>query len=233
MQRFYLPASEFKGDYAKSQNAELINQLTKVLRAKHGDKFGLFNGDGQEYLAQLTDLTKKEVKFILIDQHPGGREPLKKVTLYQSLLKKDKFDWLLQKAVEMGVYKIVPVISQYSIVTDLSPAKRYRYEEIIKEATEQCGGTVLPEIAPALKFFTAIEEAGKAGGAKAIAWEKESEYSIADIATDNIQLFIGPEGGFSNEEIIAAKNNQIVPVTLGRRILRAETAAIIALAKLL
>jgi 16S rRNA (uracil1498-N3)-methyltransferase len=180
----------------------------------------------------MVELGKKK-QVLIIDEYQGKREPARQVTLYQSLLKSDKFDWLIQKAVELGVTKIIPVVSQYCIVKDISPAKRVRYNDIIKEATEQCGGAKLAELAPVTKFADAIELAFKAGGAKVIAWENETDYALADAATDVVQLFIGPEGGYSAEEIEAAKNRQIIPVTLGKRILRAETAAIAALAKLL
>ncbi|MFA6526576.1 MAG: RsmE family RNA methyltransferase [Candidatus Buchananbacteria bacterium] len=233
MHRFYLPPENFRGDYIISNDLELINQLAKVLRARHGDKFLVFNNSESEFVSQLVELSKKEVKFLIIDQQPGAREPSRKITLYQSLLKSDKFDWLIQKAVELGVSRIVPVYSKYCIVKDITAGKRKRYEDIIKEATEQCGGVRLPLLAYVIDFKTAIEEAGKLSGAKLIAWEKETEYDLADAATEDIQLFIGPEGGYSEEEIEAAKNRQIVPVTLGKRILRAETAAIAALAKLL
>lgn len=233
MHRFYLSPTCFRGDYVVSGNLELINQLAKVLRARHGDKFQIFNNSEFEYVGQLVELGKKEVKFLIIDQRSGRREPARQITLYQAILKSDKFDWLIQKAVELGVQRIVPVISCHSIVKDISASKRKRYEEIIKEATEQCGGVRLPELAPVMDFASAIESAGKQSGAKIIAWEKETEYNLADAATAEVQLFIGPEGGYSTEEIEEAKNKQIIPVTLGNRILRAETAAIAALAKLL
>jgi len=233
MHRFYVPAENFRGNYVISGDLGLIGQLSKVLRARHGDKCLVFNGSGAEYVCQLVDLGKKEVRFLIIDQRPGSREPLRRVVLYQSLLKSDKLEWLIQKAVELGVHRVVPVISRYSIVKDITPAKRRRYEDIIKEAAEQCGGVRLPELSAAAPFQAAIESAGKQAGAKIIAWEKETEYDLTDAATDDIQLFIGPEGGYSLEEIEAAKSRQIIPVTLGNRILRAETAAIAALAKLL
>lgn len=233
MHRFCLPPENFRGNYVVSDDAELINQLTKVLRARHGDKFLIFNGSESEFTSQLVELGKREVKFLVIDQKLGSREPIRHVTLYQSILKSDKFDWLIQKAVELGASKIVPVVSRHCIVKDITPAKRKRYEDIIKEATEQCGGVRLAQLSPVMDFDAAIDEAGKQAGAKIIAYEKETEYDIGDTATDFVQLFIGPEGGYSSEEIEAAKNRQIVPVTLGKRILRAETAAVAALAKLL
>lgn len=233
MHRFYLPPQRFRGDYAVSDDPDLVNQLAKVLRAKHGDKFGLFDGGGSEFTGQLVELGKIEAKFLIIDQRPGDREPLRQVTLFQSLLKSDKFDWLLQKAVELGAVRIVPVVSERCIIRNLTAGKRQRLEAIIKEATEQCGGSRLTELAPVMSFSDAIASAGKQSGAKLIAWEQATEYDLADASADNILLFIGPEGGYSAAEIAAAESQQIVPVTLGRRILRAETAAIAGLAKLL
>lgn len=233
MQRFYFPPTNFRGDYLISQEPQFIAQLTKVLRAKHGDKFIFFNNTDSEYVGQLVELSKKEAKFLIIDSKIGQREPLRRVTLYQSLLKSDKLDWIIQKAVELGVAKIVPVYSRYSIVKDITPAKRKRYEEIIKEATEQCGGVRLAELTATIKFSDAVSLAGKIAGAKVIAWEKAVDYSLSEVLTNDVQLFIGPEGGYHEEEIAEAVSHHLVPVTLGQRILRAETAAIVSLARLL
>ena len=233
MHRFYLPPQNFRSDFVVSDDKAFISQLAKVLRAKHGDKFTLFDDSGDEILAQLTDLDKKSAKFLIIDRKRGSAEPEKRITLYQSLIKKDKFDWVVQKAVELGAARIVPVISEHSIVRELSEAKLARYEEIIKEATEQCGGARLAEITQPMKYSAAIKLAAKERGAKIIAYEKKIGAELDDIADDEIHLFIGPEGGYSESEIAEAQKASIVPVSLGKRILRAETAAIAALAKLL
>ena len=233
MQRFYLPPENFLPDFIEAHDKDLLNQLSKVLRAKHGDKFAFFDDSGDEILAQLTELDKKAARFLIIDRRPGPAEPSKRVTLYQALIKKDKLDWVVQKAVELGAAKIVPVVCEHSIVRELSAPKLARYEQIIKEAIEQCGGVRLAEIAAPMTFSAAIKSAAQARGAKIIAYEKETLKDFGDLAAEEIHLFIGPEGGFSEREIIQAKDAGIKAVSLGSRILRAETAAVAALSCLL
>ncbi len=233
MQRFYLPSADFIGDFIESDDKEFVSQLNKVLRAKHGDKFEFFDDSGDAMLSQLTDLERGRARFLIIDRRKGKAEPDIRVTLYQSLVKKDKFDWIVQKTVELGAAKIVPVISEHSIVRELSEAKLARYEEIIKEATEQCGGVRLAEICRPMKYSAAIKLAAAGRGTKLIAYEKETANDLRDIEASEIHLFVGPEGGYSESEISEALAANVAPISLGKRILRAETAAIVALARLL
>lgn len=231
MQRFFIPKEDFSGDYVISHDKGLIGQLKKVLRAKEGDKFWLFDGSGTEFLGQLITLSANQVKFLLIDKRQSNCEADSQVVLYQSLVKADKFEWILQKATELGVAAIVPVVSARSIVRQVTPAKMKRYQEILKEATEQCGGAVIPELSLPVSFVEAVKHASKQPGTKLIAWEKENEAEL--VGGKDVCVFVGPEGGFTEEEIIVARNAGIKSISLGKRILRAETAAIVTLAKLL
>ena len=231
MQRFFIPKEDFSGDYIVSRDKGLIGQLKKVLRAKEGDKFWLFEGSGLEYLGQLIELSANQAKFLIIDRRQGIAEANSQIVLYQSLIKADKFEWVLQKATELGVAAVVPVVSARSIVRQVTPAKMKRYQEILKEATEQCGGAVIPELSLPVSFIDAVKHSAKQPGVKMIAWEKEGEADL--IKAKDSCIFIGPEGGFTEEEISLAKDSGITPVSLGKRILRAETAAIASLAKLL
>lgn len=231
MQRFFIPKEDFSGDYIISRDKALVGQLKKVLRAKEGDKFWLFEGSGLEYLGQLIELSANQAKFLIIDRRQGIAEADSQIVLYQSLIKADKFEWVLQKATELGVVAVVPVISARSIVRQVTPAKMKRYQEILKEATEQCGGAVIPELSLPVSFTEAIKHAVKQPGVKMIAWEKEEETDL--IKAKDVCIFIGPEGGFTEEEIGLAKDSGITSVSLGKRILRAETAAIATLARLI
>jgi len=233
MQRFYIPLQDFRDNYAISDNEIMIRQLANVLRAKEGDKFLLFNNSGWEYLGQLIKLTKNEVRFLLIDQKPGLREPERRITLYQSLLKADKFEWVLQKATEIGAAKIVPIVSERSIVREVRLPKLERFREIAREASEQCGAVIVTEVAPALSFSQALQTLGREGGIRLIAYEGEENRQLEDHLEEKINLFIGPEGGWSAEEIMLAQEAGCLTVTLGRRILRAETAALAALVRLI
>ncbi len=230
MQRFYLPPNNFDGDYVLSQDQDFLKQLAGVLRAKEGEKFMVFNGDGREKMVQLLNLSKKEAKFLIIDDHVGPREPAVKVNLFLALIKADKLEWAVQKAVELGVTSINPILTNRCVVKDLSPNKIKRLNDIIIEATEQCGGCFLPALNPLLPFSKALFVAEKFGGAKLIAWEEETEKQLREIKEPEINIFIGPEGGFTTEEINQAEGLGFTLVSLGQRILRAETAPLAALA---
>jgi len=233
MHRFFLARDHFFGNYIMANEKEIISQLARVLRAKEGERFIVFCGDGLEYICQLTELSKLQARFLIIDERSGEREPSRFITLYPSLLKSDKFEWLLQKVTELGVSRIVPVISAHCVVKEISPVKMKRYQEIIREATEQCGGARLPQLEMAVSFRKAANLASSDSGEKYIAWENSKEPAL--IASSDtvapISLFVGPEGGYGEEEIEQAKEKGIIPISLGKRILRAETAGIITVAR--
>lgn len=234
MQRFFIPKENFKEKYIISCDKNLIKQLKKVLRVKDGDRFWLFDGSGMEFLGQLIELSSDQVRFLIIDERYGIAENDSRIILYQSLIKLDKFEWILQKATELGVRMIIPVISTRSIVRQVSVVKMKRFQEILKEATEQCGGTIIPQLSVPVSFVEAVKHASKQSGIKLIAWEKESEVKLVnDKNYKDLCIFIGPEGGFTEEEIILARESEIKTISLGKRILRAETATIVTLAKLL
>ncbi|MEI6288190.1 MAG: RsmE family RNA methyltransferase [bacterium] len=226
MQRFYFSTDKFQGNYAVSDDKNLIHQLAKVLRAKEGERFIIFDGSGYEYNSQLITLDKKQAKFLLLDKIESKKELSSDIIIYQSILKGEKFDWLLQKCTELGIKKIVPVVSDRSIVKNITPAKLKRQIEIIREATEQCGRSCLMEISPAVTFEQALKTITLEGGEKFIAWEKETENLVSPIKAKKINLLVGPEGGYDQKEIDLAKKIGITPVSLGQRILRAETATI-------
>ena len=233
MHRFYLTKDHFFGNYIMANEKEIISQLARVLRAKEGERFIVFCGDGLEYICQLTELSKTQAKFLVIDERQGEREPARFITLYPSLLKSDKFEWLLQKVTELGVSRIVPVVSARCVVKEISPAKLKRYQEIIREAVEQCGGARIPILEPAASWRKALNMASVEAGEKYIAWEdsKEARFFASPDNVNPVHIFIGPEGGFEDEEIELAKSKGIIPISLGKRILRAETAAIVAMAR--
>lgn len=233
MQRFYLPPENFGSDYIISKDSILIKQLISVLRAKEGAKFLVFNGDGRERLVQLIELTKKQVKFLIINDEIGQREPQREIHLYMALVKADKLDWIAQKATELGAASITPFVSSRCVAKDLSPAKLFRLKQIVKEAAEQCGGSRLPEISPAKNFRLAIDEAKRSDRVNLLAWEETTDRQLTDFEAKKINLFIGPEGGFDKTEVEAAQKAGFAIVSLGKRILRAETAAIAGLAVLL
>ncbi len=232
-----------------------------MLRMRPGERVFLLDGRGGVFEAELVSVKHTGVTFQVVSRQEATAEPATHITLYQAVLKGERFGWALQKGVEVGVSAFVPLICERNIVDDMTAIehKRPRWEQIIREAAEQCGRSRLPALLPAQLFRQAVKSSqpldrgtsevaavsSAAGGMPAgpvrlIPWEGERETHLrAALAACNaaadrrIQIFVGPEGGFTAEEIALARSYGIRPVTLGPRILRAETAGIIATALIL
>jgi len=228
--RFFLPSIFVKNETVIIQDKKTIRQISKVLHLKKNDVFIIFS-NVLEYELIIKEINPHQIVTAVLDTRKPSREPKKRIILYQSLLKKDKFEWILQKGTELGISSFVPIISGNSVVREISPHKLQRYLNIIKEATEQCGGQKPAELKEPDIFENAVQTVVKMPGQKIIAWEGESNNKLSekiDKQAKEYHLFIGPEGGFSPQEIEIAKTNNFIVVSLGQRILRAETAAIAA-----
>jgi 16S rRNA (uracil1498-N3)-methyltransferase len=213
----------------------LARQLATVLRLTPGDAITLFNGDGYEYLATLTTLTPRHATGEIVAVRAAAADPRFHLALYPCTLKQDKFDWVLQKGTELGVSRFVPVVSERSVVRPAAAltSKRTRWTTILREATEQCGRTRPPELAAAVELDAVTLPAGAHGF---IAWEDAASPALGDAVAAVLRavgeevpalaLLVGPEGGLTGDEVqtLAAQGWQTV--TLGRRVLRAETAAL-------
>lgn len=231
MQRFFLNQVIEDPQKIVIKDKDLIKKISKVLRKQIGDTIFIFDSTNEEYEVQITAITGKEVICRLVTRIEIDRELPIEINLYQALLKKDKLEWICQKATEIGVKNIIPVISENCIVKDLNKNKAERYQRIINEATIQCGGKIPPKFGKLVKYNELIEIINL-GELNLIAHEDEKENKLKDILrkcpVNKVNIFIGPEGGFSAEEISLALRNSLVSVSLGKRILRAETAAIVA-----
>ena len=236
MQRFFLTdAALAPGLTVELQ--PLQHQLRRVLRAGSGDHIVLLDGSGSEFLTQLQMEEGGWVSGRILSQDFASGEPAVRVILYQCVLKADKFEWVLQKGTELGVSSFVPVISQRTIVRPAAVLrKKYnRWRAIIREAAEQCGRGRLPELAPPADLGTAVLEAS---GARFLPWEgaqgRQGLQAVlpADVPGllegATVSLLIGPEGGLAYDEVQAAETAGWGVISLGRRILRAETAALVA-----
>ncbi|MEZ4729821.1 MAG: 16S rRNA (uracil(1498)-N(3))-methyltransferase [Caldilineaceae bacterium] len=213
------------------------HQLQRVLRLQPGTQIVLLDGAGRAFVAEIVTLSPKVALGRILAQLPNPPEPTVQLTLYQCSLKADKFEWVLQKGTELGVSRFVPVISQRSIVRPASALlKKYeRWQAIISEAAEQCGRGRLPELAQPLTWPNAITYAQ---GIRLLPWEVQNttlvtiRAALTAFQTDTlpnsqpINLLIGPEGGISEDEAAAAQAAGWQAVSLGPRILRAETAAL-------
>lgn len=207
---------------------EIIKKITKVMRLQIGDNFLIYDINAEEYEVQIIEISLKKVKCRLISKLDIDRELDTEINLYMALLKKDKFEWVVQKTTEIGVKKIIPIVTEHCVLKELSKNKIQRYKKIITEATMQCGGKINPELTDAIQYDQAVRNLN-IKDLNLIAHEAEQENKLIDKIKKNktINLFIGPEGGFSDFEIDLAKQNSLISVSLGKRILRAETAAIV------
>lgn len=202
-------------------NETLLNQWRNVLRMREGDRAILFSGDGSESLCEFVLLSKKNAVLKVIETKKG-LVPAREVTLYIALIKKDNFEFVLEKATELGVSHIVPVQADRS---EKKGVNYERAEKILHEASEQSGRAVIPtlgEIIDIKKIPNEIVVFDPRGKMSA------REY-FAKHTTAPISVFIGPEGGFTDDEIVFFQTHKIPIVTTGEQILRAETAAIVAL----
>lgn len=216
------------------------HQIRRVLRLRPGDRVLALDGLGLQYEVVLEEVTHARVTGLISAKAEASGEPTARLTLFQSLLKREKFEWVLQKGTEIGIAAFVPVITRRSLVRDaedVRPEKLDRWRRIIKEAAEQSGRGLLPSLTAPIPFEAAAPEA-LAQDRTLIAWTGESQRTVRRALEGSsegaeIALMIGPEGGFEREEVDEAIAYGVLPVTLGRRILRTETAAIVGAALIL
>ena len=238
MHRFFITPDQLRGLIVHFDD-EQAHQMRRVLRLRPGARVLALDGEGLQYEVQLEEVSNSRVTGLVATKTPATGEPRVRLTLFQSLLQRDKFEWVLQKGTEIGVAAFVPVITRRSLVRegDVGENKLVRWRRIIKEAAEQSGRGALPSLIEPMLFAAAVSGAA-AHDRTLIAWEGESQRTVRDVlgggrAVTNVALFIGPEGGYEAEEISAAESHGTRPVTLGRRILRTETAAVVGAALVL
>lgn len=199
----------------------------KALRLVKGDKIIVCDGRMNDYFCSIQNIYNDRAILSVNEVKESQTEPNKKVFLFQALPKADKFEFVVQKAVELGVNKIIPVISEHcDIKNPPGINKLIRWRKISKSAAEQSGRGIIPEITEPMNFEMAVVFS-KNLDMNIIAHEK-SNCSIKKFSfkKDSIGIFIGPEGGFSQSEIEFADLNKINLISLGKRILRAETASL-------
>ena len=236
--RFFISKEQIKNDSIFLTGSQ-ARQIHQVLRLRPGDTISVLNNEGWEFEVELQTTRPDQVTGRLLKTWQVESEPKIHLTLFQSRLKQDKFEWILQKGTELGVATFVPMVTERSVIRQktLKPNKLVRWQRIINEAAEQSGRGLIPELEQPIDFDSALK-AAQASHLAMIPWTGEKENTISTILSpDNrqtsssirsIALFLGPEGGFSEGEIQAAQAANITPITLGPRILRAETAAIVA-----
>lgn len=232
MPKFFV-SKENINDHIITLEGDNAKHIGNVLRAKIGDKITVCDGEGRDYECEIEEITKGSVAAKITDIFSNNNEPSIKITLYQGLPKADKMELVIQKCIEIGIDRIVPVKTEHTVVKleGKEEKKLQRWNKIAEAAAKQCGRGKIPRVCGIMSFKDAVIEASGLDSA-IIPYEKERDNSLKSFAKEfrgeSIGIFIGPEGGFSEEEISFAKERGISSVTLGRRILRTETAGLVA-----
>ncbi len=232
MPHFYVNPKDMKDKSFVIEN-EQFHYLSAVRRFSVGDEINIFDGLGNSYKARIDNIGKKSMQGTILSSKTLVL-PETKISLYTAIPKGERFDWLIEKASEIGVSKIVPIIYVRSVVKELSENKLERYKKISISASSQSWRADIMPVYNPVKFNEVVERlSSKENTLNILPWESEEEKNILDLLKENkdiknINIFIGPEGGFDKNEIDLALQNGFKTVTLGKNILRVETAAIVA-----
>lgn len=236
MHRFFIPQLYAAEMVIKDVDAK---HISKVLRMQPGDKIQIVSDDGVTAIAEIVSLQADNVVVKCLEKLAESHEPSVKITLAQGLAKGEKMDFIIQKAVEMGASSIVPVAMEHSVVR-LEGAKAdkkvERWQKIAEAAAKQSKRDIIPQVQPVQTMQQMLTNNDLQH--KIIAYECEDRLGLKTAlqSCDNLRellLIIGPEGGISEFELELARKNGAVPVSLGKRILRAETAGVVALSAIL
>ncbi|MBR5515801.1 MAG: 16S rRNA (uracil(1498)-N(3))-methyltransferase [Clostridia bacterium] len=240
MPRFFVDKNNITDNQIKITGVD-VNHIKNVLRMKPGEEIFVCNGEGTDYTCVISSLEREEIALDILSSSPSDTELNQKLYLFQGLPKSDKMELIIQKAVELGVYEIIPVQTMRAIVkidAKKEDKKIARWQQISEAAAKQSGRGIIPRIhhpmnfKDALLYATTLEAAIiPYENAKGMENTKEIISSFKDKAS--VGIFIGPEGGFDESEIELAVSKNIIPVTLGKRILRTETAGLTILSVLM
>lgn len=236
MHHFFVNDNQIKESYIVIEGTD-VNHIKNVLRMKMGEKLLISNGINKDYLCELSKISSEEIVATILSVDEEGGELPSKIYLFQGLPKADKMELIIQKAVELGVYEIIPVSMKHSVVK-LDEKKQVnkvkRWQAIAESAAKQSKRSVVPNVKHVMSFQEALDYA-KDFEYNLIPYEladkmQETKQVIASLkAKTSIGVFIGPEGGFDENEIVDARNYNMKTITLGKRILRTETAGLTAL----
>ncbi|MTI84759.1 MAG: 16S rRNA (uracil(1498)-N(3))-methyltransferase [Firmicutes bacterium] len=239
MPRFFVSPEQVKSGHITISGPD-VRHISKVLRMGTGDIITVLDGDGKAYEARIESVTKGKVNCEVLEQGQAGGEPPIRVTLVQGISKGEKMDLVMQKGTELGATAIIPVICQRSVVklsSTKATERRDRWQRIAVEAAKQCRRSVVPRVVTPTTWWEALDDV-PAEAMGVMPYEGETEQKMRNIfnkkdVPSEIFIFIGPEGGIHPEEFEQAQRKGVIPVTLGPRILRTETAGLAALALVL
>ncbi len=242
MRHFFISPEQAADGYVRI-TGEDVRHITNVLRMRAGEAFMVSDGMGREYYCILEQAGSEEVRAKIAYQREDKQELPCPITLYQGLPKGDKLELIIQKTVELGVSRIVPVSMKRSVVKldhKKAVSKRERWQAIAQAAAKQSGRGIIPEVTLPMSFKEAMEEAAgaevKLFPYELAGTERPMELTRRKLSGilpgQSIAVFIGPEGGFDETEVELARENGYEPITLGKRILRTETAGLYVLSVL-
>ncbi|MEX1039097.1 MAG: 16S rRNA (uracil(1498)-N(3))-methyltransferase [Pirellulaceae bacterium] len=201
------------------------NHLAKVMRAKVGDQVTAFDGKGLEYQVELTEVSKRSVRGQVVSAEAIDREPARRLTLGVALPKGERQRWLVEKCVELGVTRLVPLVTAHGVAQPVENALA-RLRKYVIEATKQCGRNRLMEIGQPQTCAVMTGEAPESGARWLLHPTADNQLSEVSLDWQDLTALIGPEGGFSEDEVNQARERHWQIVDLGPRILRVETAAV-------
>lgn len=231
LHRFFLPAGAIIEDRVVITDREQVHQLTRVLRMREGDKFIALLGDGLEHEVKVMEILKNEILGRVQITHSSRGELPITVRLFQGLPKQPaKFEEVLRHGTELGVTEFYPLITANCEAQEMR--KRERMEHILKESAEQSERGKIPVLGPEISFKDVLEQ-GWPSGLEAevtlLAYAREARVLLSEVlakmgSPKSINVIVGPEGGFTDEEIVSARKKHFTIIGLGPRILRTETA---------
>jgi 16S rRNA (uracil1498-N3)-methyltransferase len=229
--RLYVPAERLAGGRLVLTDDD-HQHVARVLRAAVGDRLTLFDGAGSEVDAEVTRVGKRDTELALGARRAGSvtASPVA-ITLLVAVPRGERMDLIVQKTTELGVGRIVPLVTERSVARP-DPTRRARWERIAREAARQCGRADVPRVDEAIELALAVG-APELPPARFALWEAERGQSLRarlEASPRGTALLVGPEGGFPAEEVATAAAAGFIPVSLGPRVLRVETAAIVAVA---
>jgi 16S rRNA (uracil1498-N3)-methyltransferase len=245
MHRFFIERYMLRPAQRLSLPEQTAHQVRDVLHLVVGERLILLDNSGDEFVCAVTGVERKLVEVEVLEQRAGKAEPPVKITLCQGLLKSARFEWILEKGTELGVTTFVPTLCRRSLagLEAVGSTKMQRWQRIVQEAAEQCGRSRMPTLMPVRPLLGVLNDY-PVDAIAIMPWENEQHVQLRDILCAakqtrepgepvNVVLFIGPEGGLMEEEVILAQRRGVQIVSLGARVLRAETAALAAVANVM